>query len=127
MKWVCPYQGTDWVFDDDRLTATEARIQKRLTEGMTPVQADQARQDADPDALVAALVIARRRAGLDPVEAAQVDPDEFDVVEALGSTLEAAQEAMRAPREAKPARRARRAPKPVEKPAEDEPAPDAAA
>lgn len=75
MKWQIPYQGRTWEFDDSRLTFSEARMQKRITAGLTPTAADRARHELDPEALIAALVIARKRAGLPVEEAALIDSD----------------------------------------------------
>lgn len=94
MKWVLPYQGRNWVFDDSRITASEARLQKRITGGATPATAGAARFELDPDAFVAALAIARRRAGLDLAEAVAIDDDDFDltaIVEATEAAVKAEQ------------------------------------
>lgn len=90
MKWILPYQGRDWVFDDSRLTAGEARLQKRLCGGSTPSAAGTARFELDPDALVAALVIARKRAGLPIEEAVSIDDDELDLTAVAEATEKAA-------------------------------------
>ena len=119
MKWYLPYGHGDDVetfeFDDARLTAAEARIQKRITEGATPTRADQLRMEGDPDALTAALVIARRRAGVPDLQAVQVDADALDIVAVIEATFAAAKNAAEpAEDEPKAPRRARRA-----KPAQD--------
>lgn len=97
MKWLIPYADKVWTFDDSRLTASEARVQKRITEGMLPAQADQARMQLDPEAWVSALVIARRRTGLAPDVALDVDADEVDLMDAMALTtadLQAQQDAL---------------------------------
>lgn len=88
MKWLISYAGETWTFDDARLTAAEARLQKRITDGMLPMQAEQARGLMDPDAWVSALVIARRRTGLDANAALDIDADEVDVMECMRLTRE---------------------------------------
>lgn len=80
MKWQIPYNGRDWEFDDQRLTLTEASLQKRLAGGGTPADIEERRLGRDGDAWLAALVIARRRAGLSPEEALDVDGDRFDLM-----------------------------------------------
>lgn len=90
MKWILPYAGQDWVFDDSRITASEARLQKRLCGGATPSVAAASRFELDPDAIVAALVIARRRAGLPVDEAIVVDDDDLDLTAVADATAEAA-------------------------------------
>lgn len=96
MKWILPYQGRDWEFDDARLTAGEARLQKRVTGGSTPSAAGASRFELDPDALVAALIIARRRAGLPIEEAASIDDELLDL-SAVGEATEAAAKAAHTP------------------------------
>ena len=87
---MLPYQGKTWEFDDSRITASEARTQKRLTGGATPTQASAQRFELDPDALVAALVIARRRAGLSAEDAAVVDADDLELTAVAEATERAA-------------------------------------
>jgi hypothetical protein len=89
VKWQIPYQGRTWEYNDERITASEARLQKRLTGGLLPAQADRARQEMDPDAWVAALVIARRRSGMEPDEAAAVDADLVELMACMQATREA--------------------------------------
>jgi len=89
MKWLVPYQGTTWTFDDERITASEARLQKRITDGLLPAQAEQARAQMDPDSWVAALVIARRRSGLSVDEALRVDADDIELMACMRATNEA--------------------------------------
>jgi hypothetical protein len=96
MRWILPYQGRYWEFDDSRLTAAEARLQKRLTGGSTPSVAGASRFELDPDAVVAALVIARRRAGLSVEEAVSIDDELLDLT-AVAEATEAAVKAARAP------------------------------
>jgi hypothetical protein len=79
VKWQIPYDGRTWEFDDGRITASEARTQKRLTDGLMPTAADSARLALDPDAWVAALVIARRRAGLSAEDAVAVDDAQLEL------------------------------------------------
>lgn len=90
MKWQIPYAGETYVMDDARLTASEARLQKRITDGLRPAAADVARQEMDPDAWVAALVIARRRIGLEVGDALDVDADEIDLMACMEATVAAA-------------------------------------
>jgi hypothetical protein len=121
VKWYLPYGTGDDVetfeFDDSRLTAAEARLQKRLTEGATPTKADALRLEGDPDALTAALVIARRRAGLDDMTAVQVDADALDIVAVIEATFDAAKKAVKAAHdEPKPPRRTRRTAKAADEP-----------
>lgn len=92
MKWIIPYQGRNWVFDDARITASEARLQKRITGGATPAAAGGQRFELDPDVFVAALAIARKRAGLELAEAISIDDDELD----LTAIVEATEEAIKA-------------------------------
>jgi hypothetical protein len=92
LKWQLPYQGRTYEFDDARLTAAEARLQKRLCGGATPTQASASRFELDPDALVAALVIARKREGLPLDEALSVDDEALDLA-AVGEATEAAMKA----------------------------------
>lgn len=87
MKWLIPYAGKVWTYDDSKLTAAEARVQKRITNGQLPAQADQARMQLDPEAWVAALVIARRRAGLTADVALDVDADDVDLMDAVELTM----------------------------------------
>lgn len=94
-KWIVPYGGRDWVLDDDRLTASETRLHKALTGGMTPDDGDRARLARDGDAWVAVLVLARQRTGMSREEAVRVEPDEVDAAAALVATAEAADRAMR--------------------------------
>jgi hypothetical protein len=79
VRWRIPYDGREGDFEDTRMTAGEAALQKRLTGGATPTAADALREELDPDAWVAALTIARRRAGLDEHEATDLDLDRFDL------------------------------------------------
>lgn len=91
MKWQIRYQGRIWEFDDTKLSMPEARLQKRISGGMTPVAAERARQELDPDALSAALAIARKRAGL-PLEEAIVvadDDEEIDVIKVAEGSVAA--------------------------------------
>ncbi len=91
MKWQIPYGGTTYEFDDGHLTAGEARLQKRLTDGSMPSDADVARAKMDGDAWIAALVIARRRTGLE--QAADIDEDAFvlsDIITATQAAMTAA-------------------------------------
>lgn len=86
MKWHIPYAGETYEFDDARLTASEARLQKRVTGGMSPVDAERAREELDPDAWVSALAIARLRIGLDAAAAVDIDGDEVDLMAAASAT-----------------------------------------
>ncbi|AEA27926.1 hypothetical protein Psed_5799 [Pseudonocardia dioxanivorans CB1190] len=86
MKWQIPYGDRTWEFDDYRITASEARLQKRITAGLTPTAADTAREEMDPDAWVAALAIARRRAGLPLDEAIAIDDERFELGDILDTT-----------------------------------------
>ncbi|QJY46652.1 hypothetical protein [Pseudonocardia broussonetiae] len=121
MKWLIPYAGETFTFDDERLSASEARLQKRITVGMAPFVAERAREQMDPDAWVAALVIGRLRSGLDAIAAADIDADEVDLMAAMKLTREAGQAEVRDLRAA--AKAAPDAPADVEAPA----APEAAA
>lgn len=89
MKWHMPYEGTTYVFDDERVTAHEARVMKRVTEGMSPVQIAAKRLEGDPDVWVAMLVVARERAGLESLQAVQVDDRKFYIEDALDATTTA--------------------------------------
>lgn len=93
MKWLVPYQDTTWTFDDERITASEARLQKRITDGLLPAQADGARAQMDPDAWVAALVIARRRSGMSADDALKIDADDLDLMACMNATSGADDEA----------------------------------
>lgn len=107
MKWTTEYAGETYTFDDLRLTASEARLQKRITDGMSPAGAERARFELDPDAWVAALVIGRRRIGLDVAAALDVDADEIDLMACMAATNKANQPEAEA--EAKPRTRSRKA------------------
>lgn len=92
-KWQIPYQGTVYVFDDASITASEARLQKRMTRdplagtpGLTPAEADEKREQLDPEPWVAALAIARRRAGLATEVAVDINGDDLDLMDILTRT-----------------------------------------
>lgn len=106
MKWTTEYAGETYTFDDARLTASEARLQKRITDGLSPAAAERARFELDPDAWVAALVIGRRRIGLDVAAALDVDADEIDLMECMAATAKANQP--EAETETKPRARSRK-------------------
>jgi hypothetical protein len=91
MRWTIPYDDTDYEFDDGRFTASEARLQKRLTDGMNVVQAETARNGLDPDAWIAALVVARRRTGMTADVAADIDLDAFELVKIAEATKRSVQ------------------------------------
>lgn len=123
MKWTTLYAGERYTFDDERLTASEARLQKRITDGMSPVAAERARFELDPDAWLAALVIGRRRIGLDVAAAMDVDAEEIDLMACMAATTNAMQpEPEEAP--AKPRARSRKAAAATPEP--DAPEPDPA-
>lgn len=75
MKWQIPYAGEVYEFDDMRLTGSEARLQKRITGGLTPAEAEEKRLQRDEEAWLAALAIARRRIGMSADDAVDVDMD----------------------------------------------------
>jgi hypothetical protein len=104
VKLYVPYQGREYVFDDSRLTHSEARLQKRVTGGMTPIAAEEARQGLDPDAWLAVLLIGMRRAGqeTDPDE---INGDDLDIMAAVWLSRERADEEI-AQRKADAAQRA---------------------
>lgn len=93
MKWHIPYQGREWVFDDSRITASEARLQKRVTaglagsNGLAPAEADARRNVLDPDAWIAGLLIAMRREGEEDLRAERIDLDEFVLSDIVDQTL----------------------------------------
>lgn len=89
MKWQIPYAGDVLVFDDDHITASEARLQKRLTGGMAVTEAENKRMQLDPDAWVAALAIARRRGGMEADEAVDIDLDQLELLAIMERTREA--------------------------------------
>lgn len=121
MKWTTLYAGERYTFDDERLTAAEARLQKRITDGMSPVAAERARFELDPDAWLAALVIGRRRIGLDVAAAMDVDAEEIDLMACMAATTNAMQpEQADAP--AKPRARSRKAATPEPDAPEPDPA-----
>lgn len=126
MKWTTLYAGERYTFDDERLTASEARLQKRITDGMSPVAAERARFELDPDAWTAALVIGRRRIGLDPAAAMDVDADEIDLMACMAATTNAMQPEQPEPAAkpaTKPRARSRKAAEPeLEPAAEPDPA-----
>ena len=93
MKWQTPYQGQTYEFDDSRLSASEARLQKRVTAGMSPVEAERARGDLDPDAWIAALLIGMRRAGRDVDATTVIAADDVDLMAAARATRTTAQAA----------------------------------
>lgn len=116
MKWQIPYAGETYEFDDVRMTASEARLQKRITGGLSPNAAEKARlEQLDGDAWLAALVIARVRIGLTTEDAADIDLDELDLMLIPGAT----QAAVDAAAETKPAKARTRkaATPPAEEPA----------
>lgn len=124
MKWYLHYENRDWLFDDARVTAHEQRVMKRITEGMTPVEIDAKRMQGDPDVWLAMLVVARERAGLDPVQAAQVDDRRFVVDDCLDATTLALKESSTVVNgadvpDAPKARPRTRSAKPADKPAEE--------
>lgn len=100
MKWLIPYQGQTWTFDDDRITSSEARIQKRITGGLLPAQADAARAQMDPDAWESALAIARLRSGMDREKALAIDSDDLELTACMTATREAGEAELRAARQA---------------------------
>lgn len=124
MKWQIPYAGTTWVLDDSRFTASEARLQKRLTGGWSLTEAENKRLELDGDAWIAALAIARRRTGMSADEAIEIDLDELDLMPIMKATEDAARADQAAAAEAKPARKDRRT---VATPAEAEAEPEAKA
>lgn len=89
MKWLIPYAGETYTFDDEHISVSEARVQKAITDGMRPSAAEEARQEMDPDAWVAALVIARRRIGMAPADALDINVDEVDLMACMAATREA--------------------------------------
>lgn len=89
MKWQIPYGGRTWELDDSRITASEARLQKRLTGGLSPVAADAARTELDPDAWFAGLAIARKRTGLAIEEAVAIDDEQLNLGDILDTTTAA--------------------------------------
>jgi hypothetical protein len=88
VKWQIPYAGDVLVFDDDRITASEARLQKRLTGGMAVTEAENKRMELDPDAWIAALAIARRRTGMNADEAVDIDLDQLELLQIMDRTRE---------------------------------------
>jgi hypothetical protein len=104
VKWRIPYAGEVLVFDDGRITASEARLQKRLTGGLSVTKAENERMELDPDAWVAALAIARRRAGMSVDEAIDIDLDQLELVQIMDVTREAvlAEREAAAPRDEQP-------------------------
>jgi hypothetical protein len=117
VKWLIPYAGETYTFDDEHISVSEARVQKAITDGMRPSAAEEARQEMDPDAWVAALVIARRRIGMEPADALDINVDEVDLMACMAATraaghaelaeLKAAKAKVDAP--AKPRARSRKA------------------
>jgi predicted nucleic acid-binding protein len=89
VKWHIPYAGEVLVFDDGRITASEARLQKRITGGMSVIEAENKRLELDPDAWIAALAIARRRGGVTADEAVDIDLDQLELVQIMDRTREA--------------------------------------
>lgn len=95
MKWHIPYEGREWVFDDSRITASEARLQKRVTaglapgsNGLAPAEADARRNVLDPDAWIAGLLIAMRREGEEDLRPERIDLDDFVLSDIVDRTLE---------------------------------------
>lgn len=99
-KWLIPYGDRTWEFDDTRLTASESRLHKALTGGLSPLAGERARFELDGDAWVAALVIARRRTGMSADDASRVDADEVDLTAALRATRDQAERELRELRDA---------------------------
>lgn len=93
MKWHIPYDGREWIFDDSRVTASEARLQKRVTGGLAPAEADQRRNVLDDDAWTAGLLIAMRREGEEDLRPERIDPDAFVLSDIVDRTLEVARAA----------------------------------
>jgi hypothetical protein len=81
-----PYEGTEFVFDDARMTASEARLQKNASGGMSPAEAERRRYLLDPDAWVGALLIAMRRSGRADVKADDLDLDALELTAIVSAT-----------------------------------------
>jgi hypothetical protein len=75
-KWVAPYDGTDWYFNDDRhLTSYEGILVLDISGGLYGDALTAALAAEHPKAWLAVLVVARKRAGLSSDRARKVDAD----------------------------------------------------
>lgn len=125
MKWIAPYEGTDWYYDDARRpTVYEAQLMMQVSGGLYGDELTHALARENPNAWLAALVVARKRSGMPADRARKVDPDRLELEDCINATYaemqrakEQAGEASEAPTdEPKSSRRARRA-KSAEEPA----------
>lgn len=120
MRWILPYEGTDWFYDDARRpTVYEAQLMMQVSGGLYGDELTQALARENPNAWLAALVVARKRSGMPTDRARKVDADRLeleDCVEATFAELQRAKDEAPAAEQSKPARRPR-TPKAAETPA----------
>jgi hypothetical protein len=108
VRWILPYDGTDWFYDDSRRpTVYEAQLMMQVSDDL-----QQALAAENPNAWLAALVVARKRAGLPVDRARKVNADLLEMEDCVNATLAEAQRAKDegadgAEKASKPAARAR--------------------
>jgi len=95
MIWLIPYKGTTYKYDDARVNASEARLAKRISGGLAPVELERRRWLLDPDAWLAALAVAMRRAGSDATSD-EIDLDELVLTDIVDTSTAAARAALAA-------------------------------
>lgn len=94
MRWIAPYDGTDWFYDDDRRpTVYEAQLMMQVSGGLFGDELQQALAQENPNAWLAALVVARKRSGLPIDRARKVDADRLELEDCINATIAEAQRA----------------------------------
>lgn len=78
MKLDLAYDGTTYTYDTEQMSLAEAFTVKTIT-GSRPGEFTTAILELDPHAILAALLLARRRAG-DVLAADDIDRDKVDVI-----------------------------------------------
>lgn len=94
MRWILPYDGIDWFYDDGRRpTVYEAQLMMQVSGGLFGDALEQALAQENPNAWLAALVVARKRAGLPIDRARKVNADLLEMEDCITATLAEAQRA----------------------------------
>lgn len=76
MKWICPYDGTDWYYNDDKaMTSYEGILALDISGGLYGDALVDALAAEHPKAWLAVLVVARKRSGLSADRARKVNAD----------------------------------------------------
>jgi len=88
-------EGADYEFDDSTLLVEEARLIKKYT-GMGLKSFTEASKDGDPDALVAIVYLAKRRAG-EAIRWQDLDNLDLAKLEAIDETIRDASQPHEAP------------------------------